>query len=322
MGRTTDLRRAVAAAFVPVAEAAGFTIDRRGMPAILAFRRSVGQRVQIIEIQWDTYGRPRFVLNYGTCPLDGLEIDGRLFRPENVAAGWLADSGRLQPRRGMGPGAWFRQDRGWLQRLAGRGALRPAQQVAEHLVTLFPEVLRSWEGDAQARTCAPAGWRKAGPPAGGADRTPHIPGATPFTLRQGMCAKVGSSWRETPSPPWPVSARSRSRPRAAAWRKPAAPWRASRTPPRPPRPPCATRHRTGPARPMAPSSRAGWPRATPMPPPPSAPKPRWRPSATPWPARGAPRRCSDLLRDRRAQAARRDDLRRTQARLEDALSRD
>jgi hypothetical protein len=146
MGRTTDLRRAVAAAFVPVAEAAGFTTDPRDMPAILAFRRSAGPRVQIVEIQWDSYGRPRFVLNYGTCPADGIEVDGRRFPPDQVAAGWLPDAGRLQPRRGTGPGAWFRQDRPWTHRLLGRPALRPTQEVAAELLALFPEVLRAWDG--------------------------------------------------------------------------------------------------------------------------------------------------------------------------------
>lgn len=146
MGRTTELRRAVAAAFAPVAGAAGFVTDRRWMPQTLLFRRTRADRVEIVEIQWDGYGRPRFVLNYGTCPPEGLRIEGRLHAAEEVAAGWLPDSGRLQPRPGMGQGAWFRQDRRWFERLTGRGALRPAAEVAAELVTLFPEVLAHFAG--------------------------------------------------------------------------------------------------------------------------------------------------------------------------------
>ncbi|MBR0658793.1 hypothetical protein [Neoroseomonas oryzicola] len=143
MGRTTELRRAVADAFLPVAEAAGFRPDRRRMPATLTFRRTVGGQVQILEIQWEKYGRPRFVLDYGACPGGGFAIDGRIFPPEEVFAGWLPGSGRLKPGRGLGPGAWFRQDRTLLQRLVGRGALRPATEVAAELLALFPEVLRA-----------------------------------------------------------------------------------------------------------------------------------------------------------------------------------
>jgi hypothetical protein len=146
MGRTTDLRRAVAAGLVPVIEAAGFVTDRREMPRILRFRRRDAGRVQILEIQWETYGRPRFVLNYGTCPAEGLLIDGRLHPPEAVSAGWLPDAGRLQPRRGAGPGAWFRQDRPWLHRFLGRGALRPAPEVAAACVALLPQVLAHFAG--------------------------------------------------------------------------------------------------------------------------------------------------------------------------------
>lgn len=161
MGRTTDLRRAVALTFVPVAEAAGFTLDRRGMPTILAFRRTIGARVQIVEIQWETYGRPRFVLNYGSCAADGIEVDGRRFAPHEVAAAWLPDAGRLQPRRGAGPGAWFRQDRPWTHRLFGRPALRPVQEVTAELLALFPELLRAWDGGAPGAHMRASGVRRA-----------------------------------------------------------------------------------------------------------------------------------------------------------------
>jgi hypothetical protein len=146
MGRTTELRRAVAVAFVPMAEAAGFVTDRRSMPGTLSFRRTAGGRVHIVELQWDGYGRPRFVLNYGTCAPEGLRIDDRLHAPEDVAAGWLPDSGRLLPRRGLGPRDWFRQDRRWVERLLGRTALRPAAEVAAELVALFPQVLAHFDG--------------------------------------------------------------------------------------------------------------------------------------------------------------------------------
>ena len=80
------MRRAVADAFVPVAEATGFHHDRRPMPATLTFRRTVGGQVQILEIQWEKYGRPRFVLDYGACPAAGFAIDGRVFPPEEAFA--------------------------------------------------------------------------------------------------------------------------------------------------------------------------------------------------------------------------------------------
>jgi hypothetical protein len=157
MGPTTELRRAVEAVLLPLTAAAGFHADRRGMPRILAFRRAAGERVQILEIQWDGYGRPRFVVNFGTCLAEGLNIDGRRFPPEEVAAGWLADGGRLQPRRGAGSGAWFRQDAGRLWRLLGQEAPRPAASVAAELVALLPEVLRHFEGEPPGPHMRPRG---------------------------------------------------------------------------------------------------------------------------------------------------------------------
>ena len=104
-----------------------------------AFRRKKADSVDLVEIQWDKYGRRRFVINFGKCPPDGLLVRGERFPPDQVFAGWLEDHGRLQPGRGSSSAKWFSQDPPWLRRLMG-GRTRSPGGVVDDLLRLFPEV--------------------------------------------------------------------------------------------------------------------------------------------------------------------------------------
>src|SRR5262245_20317539 len=110
MGSTTELRRALKARFFSHAESSGFAVDSSRQPVTTTFRRRVGSAVQIFDVQWDKYGRPRFILHFGTCPAQGLPVDGAICAPETVFATWCPDRGSLQPRRGTSTRSWFRQD--------------------------------------------------------------------------------------------------------------------------------------------------------------------------------------------------------------------
>jgi hypothetical protein len=140
MGNTTPLRRAIRTTFEPFAAQRGFETDRSQLPTFLTFRRRRDGVVQLVEIQWDTHGAPRFVVNFGVCSAEGLEIDGRRFSVEEVAAGWLSTGGRLKPGRAATTRGWFKQDRSWLQRVLGREPLRPAEEVVAELIDLFDEI--------------------------------------------------------------------------------------------------------------------------------------------------------------------------------------
>ena len=145
MGSTTELRRELKERFFPRALAGGFVLDQSGAPGFWRFLRRAGDGVHLLEVQWEKYGRPRFVINFGQCPLEGLTIDGKRFPPEQVLVGWLPSNGRLQPVRGPSVRNWFRQDKGLLARLFSTEKLVPAGRVVSRLLELFPEVEAYWE---------------------------------------------------------------------------------------------------------------------------------------------------------------------------------
>jgi hypothetical protein len=148
LGSTTELRRALKATFLPYASDRGFVIDARRQPVSTIFRRRAQRRVEMFEVQWEKYGRPRFALRFGTCPAEGLWITGVLQQPDETLPTWCPDAGTLQPRRGTSTRAWFRQDSSVVLRLLGRPALRPPADVVSELLALFPELERYWTSGA------------------------------------------------------------------------------------------------------------------------------------------------------------------------------
>jgi hypothetical protein len=144
MGVTTDLRRALRDDFEPMAVSRGFKIDRRNLPLSTEFRRHVDGQIQIFCIQWDKYGRPRFIVHFGTCPAEGFAVNGTVHAPDDVLPSWLPDAGTLQPRRGTSTRSWFRQDSTLFQRLLGKPARRGPSEVVDELVALFQELENYW----------------------------------------------------------------------------------------------------------------------------------------------------------------------------------
>src|SRR5882672_3893352 len=143
MGAST-LRHEIRNAFVPFVRSAGFERISRGGSLVVEFRRHAGSVVHVLEVQWEKYGRPRFVINYGTCPSSGFDVHGTHFAPADVCAGWLSDSGRLQPKRGATTASWFRQDYPLLARLRHRTRLRTESDVVAEAIHLFPELEAYW----------------------------------------------------------------------------------------------------------------------------------------------------------------------------------
>lgn len=144
MGMTTDLRRALKARFFAHARERGFVVDEHYQPQSTIFRRRAGDAVQIFEVQWEKYGRPRFTIHFGTCPAEGLRINDVVHAPEETLPTWCPDAGSLQPRRGSGLRSWFRQDSTFVQRLLGRPPLRDPAAVVDQVLSMFPELERYW----------------------------------------------------------------------------------------------------------------------------------------------------------------------------------
>ena len=140
MGVTTALRRELKQGFLPLLLDKGFIQDDRDAPQTIHFRRPAGDAVHLLEIQWDKYGGPTFVINFGACPAEGLNTPHGHVPAEQVYAGWLRESGRLQPKRGRGTGSWFSQKRPWLQRIFAKQKLRSPDEVVRELLALFPQV--------------------------------------------------------------------------------------------------------------------------------------------------------------------------------------
>jgi hypothetical protein len=139
MGRTTNLRRELSQRFYPFAKERGFQTDSSSGPLSVDFRRITFTSVDVFDLQWEKYGRPRFVLNFGKTAA-AVNHMGKLVPPEKVLSYMGLQSGRLQPGAGASTGSWFRQDHSFFRRVLLRQADRPARDVVDELLSLFPEV--------------------------------------------------------------------------------------------------------------------------------------------------------------------------------------
>lgn len=144
MGNTTELRREIKRTFFPFAQARGFTFDKRHSPQFYEFRRLHEGQAHSFDIQWEKHGKPRFVVNFGICPADGVRFNGEMLSPDQVRPAHCSVKGRLQPGKGSMTSSWFRQDKPLFARLLSRDSLYPPSQVVGELITLFPELDAYW----------------------------------------------------------------------------------------------------------------------------------------------------------------------------------
>lgn len=86
MGKTTHLRRELKARFYPFFAARGFVLDTTHAPFSVDFRRITAGGVDVFDLQWDKSGQPRFVVNFGHCPADGVVHHGEQVAPDKVLA--------------------------------------------------------------------------------------------------------------------------------------------------------------------------------------------------------------------------------------------
>jgi hypothetical protein len=143
VGVTTELRREIKQRVFPLLEAKGFACDQRAAPRSVTFRRTTADAIHLLDIQWEKYGKRRFVVNFGRCGRAGVVVRGERVPAADVFPSFAPVNGRLQPGKG-GTAAWFRQDRSLVARLLGR-PLRPASEVVSQLLELLPEVEAFWE---------------------------------------------------------------------------------------------------------------------------------------------------------------------------------
>jgi hypothetical protein len=144
MGATTALRREIKSRFIRQVEQQGFKLDESQAPTFWVLRRAVGSSAQMLSIQWDKYGRPRFRLDFGSCPIEGLTLAGQHIDWLNMHPHWLPEVATLRPGSGFLSGTWFRQDRRLVLKLLGASSLRTPGEVVDELLAAYPEVELYW----------------------------------------------------------------------------------------------------------------------------------------------------------------------------------
>ena len=144
MGRTTDLRREIKQRINPLMAEKGFICDMRQAPQFVTFRKRAPEAVYVFDIQWEKYGAPRFIINFGKCGAAGTICHGERVDPENVFPSHTPLFGRLGPSRASSTSGWFRQDRPLINRIPTWSRYYPAEDVVTNLVTLFREVEEFW----------------------------------------------------------------------------------------------------------------------------------------------------------------------------------
>ena len=109
------------------------------------FRRIRGSVVHVFDIQWDKYGAPRFVINFGEAPASGVVLHGEQIPADRLDPAHCPLNGRLQRWRGGSLRTWFQLSKPLPEALRTlRWAYLP-DEVATQLVTCFSELEVWWD---------------------------------------------------------------------------------------------------------------------------------------------------------------------------------
>jgi len=139
MSRTSELRAQLRNEFIPHAISRGF--ENKGW----VFRRVRSGRLEVFDIQWDKYNRPRFIVNFANCDAEGVVFAGSKVLPDDVHPSQCSRPGRLGPGDQRTTRGWFCQDRNFLARLVGFNKLIPAANVVRQLTEMFSELEEYWD---------------------------------------------------------------------------------------------------------------------------------------------------------------------------------
>jgi hypothetical protein len=141
MRTTTALRHALKSKFVPFMLARGFDLDQRNAPQFLEFRRTQGDEMQFVEIQWEKYGRPRFKVTAGFASQKGVICHGKQVEATEVGTGQAPRYVALYPTgNGSSTRHWFRQDKSLISALVSGNRLYPPEETVEKLILLYQEL--------------------------------------------------------------------------------------------------------------------------------------------------------------------------------------
>jgi len=139
----SSLRVELSESLIPSLQAIGFTGPSAisGNALLHKFKRPGSRGSQVVTVQLEKNGLPRFVLGLVVEPSEGFEAVRE--------RGGIVRQGRVQPKRGKSTRAWFRADPEFWKRVIGKSASTEKQAVSA-CVALLPEVEAWWHTEASS----------------------------------------------------------------------------------------------------------------------------------------------------------------------------
>jgi len=107
-----------------------------GSALLFEYKRPAEEGRQVLRIQLEKRGLPRFAVGFYVEPPEGME--------RIVAIGGVIISGTLKPRPGPSTTSWFRTDRSWWERLILRRPPASESEVVEACAAMLEEVDAWW----------------------------------------------------------------------------------------------------------------------------------------------------------------------------------
>ena len=145
----TPLRAALKERFYPFAAERGFVRGKSKHPLFTVFRRQHDRTVHVFDIQWDKYGTPRFVLNFGEAPVEGVDVQGMHIDASDIEPWHCEVRGRLQRRKGGSLGCWFQLRKPLLKAITSGAWHFTPSEVVDQVIQSFSELEAWWATKAE-----------------------------------------------------------------------------------------------------------------------------------------------------------------------------
>jgi hypothetical protein len=143
-GDARPLRKDIKERFYPLLERLGYR--RRSTSLSTTFRRVVGDRVRIVQLNWDKYHQPSFAIAFGETPNSVIPSPLGDVTPEAVEPCHSEALGALQrkPRRSVWD-AWFKLRKPLFEALTTMRLKYAPHEVVDQLLMTYPEIERWFE---------------------------------------------------------------------------------------------------------------------------------------------------------------------------------
>jgi Domain of unknown function (DUF4304) len=144
MTQTKHLREVVKKRLHPFAERQGFTRAKSTNSLFTTFRRHGPTTTQVFDIQWDKYHEPRFVLNFGEAPAEGVDWGGTFISAATIEPYHCRERGRLQRRMGGSVRCWFQLRKPFWEALRSDSASYSPDELVDQVTAAFAELEDWW----------------------------------------------------------------------------------------------------------------------------------------------------------------------------------